>query len=39
MNAPETRIFPDLQSQSDSRDIHIDGVGIKGVRYPLTISG
>ncbi len=38
MNAPETRIFPDLQSQSDSRDIHIDGVGIKGVRYPLTIS-
>ena len=38
MSAPERLVFPDLQSQFDSRDIHIDGVGIKGVRYPLTIS-
>lgn len=38
MNAPERIVFPDLQSQFDSRNIHIDGVGIKGVRYPLTIS-
>ena len=38
MNAPERLVFPDLQSQFDSRDIHIDGVGIKGVRYPLAIS-
>ena len=38
MNAPERIVFPDLQSQFDSRNIHIDGVGIKGVRYPLTIG-
>jgi len=38
MNAPERIFFPDIQSQLDSRNIHIDGVGIKGVRYPVTIS-
>ncbi len=38
MNAPERLVFPDIQSRFDSRDIHIDGVGVKGVRYPVTIS-
>jgi GTP cyclohydrolase FolE2 len=38
MNAPERIFFPDIQSQIDSRDIHFDGVGIKGMRYPVTIS-
>ncbi len=38
MNAPERLHFPDIQSQFDSRNIHIDAVGVKGVRYPVTIS-
>jgi GTP cyclohydrolase FolE2 len=38
MNAPERMVFPDMQSQFDSRNIHIDAVGVKGVRYPETIS-
>src|SRR5512140_1014254 len=38
MNAPERTVFPDIQSQCDSRNIHIDAVGIKGVRYPVAIS-
>jgi len=38
MNAPERMFFSDIQSQFDSREIHIDGVGIKGVRYPVTIG-
>jgi GTP cyclohydrolase FolE2 len=37
MNAPERMAFPDIQSQCDSRNIHIDAVGVKGVRYPVTI--
>jgi GTP cyclohydrolase FolE2 len=31
-------VFPDIQSQFDNRNIHIDAVGVKGVRYPVTIS-
>jgi GTP cyclohydrolase IB len=38
MNAPDRFLFlPDIQSQVDSRDLRIDAVGIKGVRYPMTI--
>lgn len=37
MNAPERLMLADIQSQPDHRDILIDGVGVKGVRYPLTI--
>ena len=38
MNAPDRVIFiPDIQSQVDLRDLAIDAVGVKGVRYPLTI--
>jgi GTP cyclohydrolase I len=38
MNAPEKiRFLPDIQSEPDSRNLQIDAVGIKGVRYPLAI--
>jgi GTP cyclohydrolase FolE2 len=38
MNAPEKISLPDIQSQRDHRKLAIEAVGIKGVRYPLTIS-
>ena len=39
MNAPDRFLcLPDIQSQVDSRDLRIDAVGIKGVRYPMTIK-
>lgn len=38
MNAPERLILPDIQSQPDRRNMTIDGVGVKGVRYPLAIA-
>ena len=37
MNAPERIDLPDIQSQLDRRDISIDAVGIKDVRYPVTM--
>ena len=38
MNAPERIIpLPDIQSQVDGRDLRIDAVGIKGMRYPVAI--
>jgi GTP cyclohydrolase FolE2 len=37
MNAPERIMLPDIQSQPDARKIRIDSVGVKGVRYPMTI--
>jgi GTP cyclohydrolase I len=37
MNAPERIFLADIQSEADGRDIAIDAVGIKGVRYPVTI--
>jgi GTP cyclohydrolase I len=30
--------IPDLQSQSDTRKISIDKVGVKGVRYPIVVE-
>lgn len=38
MNAPERMVFLDMQSQADSRNVHLDAVGVKGVRYPVTIG-
>jgi GTP cyclohydrolase I len=29
--------LPDIQSQPDQRELRIDAVGVKGVRYPVTI--
>ena len=38
MNAPETLFrLPDIQSHGDHRDLRIDAVGIKGVRYPVAL--
>jgi len=37
MNALERLLLPDVQAQTDTRQLRIDGVGIKNVRYPLTI--
>jgi GTP cyclohydrolase FolE2 len=37
MNAPERIDLPDIQSQPDTRGIAIDAVGIKGIRYPVTV--
>jgi GTP cyclohydrolase FolE2 len=39
MNAREKIAFmPDIQSEVDSRDLRIDAVGIKGVRYPISLQ-
>src|SRR5690349_9539146 len=37
MNAPQRVGLPDIQALVDSRDVAIDEVGIKGVRYPVTL--
>ncbi|MGQ0572398.1 MAG: GTP cyclohydrolase FolE2 [Armatimonadota bacterium] len=37
MNAPEPFSLPDIQAQADDRNLAIDAVGVKGVRYPVTI--
>ena len=38
MNFPERLILTDVQAQFDHRNIRIDSVGVKGLRYPLTIG-
>ena len=38
MNAPERITLHDVQSRPDSRNIRIDAVGVKGMRYPVTIQ-
>jgi GTP cyclohydrolase I len=37
MNAPERIALADIQSQPDMRNMRIDAVGVKGVRYPVSI--
>jgi len=38
VNAPDRFLtLPDIQSRTDERDLRIDAVGVKGVRYPMTI--
>jgi GTP cyclohydrolase FolE2 len=37
MNAPERIALHDVQSRPDGRNLRIDAVGVKGVRYPITI--
>jgi len=37
MNAPQRIGLPDIQASVDARDIAIDEVGIKNVRYPVAI--
>jgi GTP cyclohydrolase IB len=38
MNAPERIVLQDVQSRADSRNLRIDAVGVKGIRYPVTIQ-
>ncbi len=38
MNAPERLFLPDIQASPDDRSIAIDRVGVKGIRYPLTVA-
>ena len=37
MNAPERFFMPDIQSSRDHRQLAIQQVGVKGLRYPLTL--
>lgn len=37
MNVPQKFQLYDVQSQPDSRNVRIEAVGIKGLRYPVTI--
>jgi GTP cyclohydrolase IB len=37
MNAPEPILLPDVQSQADTRNLPIEAVGVKGLRYPVTV--
>ncbi len=37
MNAPEKIFLEDVQSRPDSRNLRIDAVGVKGLRYPVTV--
>ncbi|NJD23844.1 MAG: GTP cyclohydrolase I FolE2 [Betaproteobacteria bacterium] len=38
MNAPETFFLPDVQAFADLRALAIQNVGVKGLRYPLSIA-
>jgi GTP cyclohydrolase I len=39
MNTPARIVsLPDTQSQADDRELRIDAVGIKAVRYPITVQ-
>ena len=38
MNAPEQLSLPDTQSQADLRQLPIQRVGIKGLRYPVALK-
>ncbi|MCH2221815.1 MAG: GTP cyclohydrolase, FolE2/MptA family, partial [Dechloromonas sp.] len=37
MNAPESIFLPDVQSSADSRQLPIQHVGVRGLRYPLRL--
>jgi len=39
MNAPDRLFTADVQARPDARNIAIDSVGIKGLRYPLALAG
>ena len=38
MNSPKDIVIPDIQSTADDRQIAIDKVGIKSIRYPVSIA-
>ena len=37
MNAPQRLALPDVQAQADTRNLPIEAVGVKGLRYPVTV--
>ena len=37
MNAPERIFLPDTQSLPDARQLPIQKVGVKGLRYPIAL--
>ena len=37
MNAPEKFFLPDIQAAADTRQLAIQHVGVKGLRYPLRV--
>jgi GTP cyclohydrolase FolE2 len=37
MNAPQKLPLPDVQAQADARNLPIEAVGVKGLRYPVTV--
>ncbi|MCY1276090.1 GTP cyclohydrolase FolE2 [compost metagenome] len=39
MNAPEYMLLPDVQASADSRALPIQRVGVRDVRYPLSLLG
>ncbi len=39
MNAPDRIFIADVQASADSRNMAIDDVGIKGLKYPIVIAG
>lgn len=39
MNAPEKFHLPDVQASADTRQLAIDMVGVRGLRYPLALLG
>ena len=38
MNSPKEIVIPDIQSTADDRQVAIDKVGIKSLRYPVSIA-
>ena len=38
MNRPEAPEIPDVQSHADVRELAIDRVGIRGLRYPMRFA-
>jgi GTP cyclohydrolase I len=39
MNAPDRFFLPDIQSAADTRQLAIQHVGVKGLRYPMSVRG
>jgi GTP cyclohydrolase I len=38
MNFPDLKLIPDVQSSADSRQLVIDRVGIRGLKYPMQLA-
>jgi len=38
MPQTESAVLPDIQSQTDTRDLPIEAAGVTGIRYPVTIQ-